>query len=310
MTMPAYQFPQYAPPGYPQPAPAYPQMPPQQYAPPQQFPPAYAAPAQPAAPLATGSLDDFYSQPSTGGGVSLKFETPGTTYVGIITRPLTNGDVQQQTNPQGQPLTYKDGRPKFVMRVPLQIQPTPTIPDGLATWYVKGQARDELVRAMSEAGAPVGPPEAGAIVQVTFVGTRPSGAGFQPSKQFSVKYARPNGAAPVSAAPPAMSAEPAPAPQPAPVYVPDFAAQQAAAMAQVPAAPAIDFAALQAQQAALAAAQTAAAPAPVAPQAPAAPQVAAPVQTPVSAAPAQPQPPAGLSADQQALLAKLTGAGA
>jgi len=168
---PGYTFPQ-APAQYPpqQFAPPQPQYAPQQFAP--GYPPAQMAPPQ--QPLAQGSIDDFYSQPSTGGGKSLSFPNGqfGTRYIGIVTRPITSGDIQQQTNTQGVPQTFKDGRPKFVMKVPLQMQPSQTHPDGLAQWYVKGQARDELVRAMTEAGAPAGPPEAGAIIDVTYVSDR------------------------------------------------------------------------------------------------------------------------------------------
>jgi len=68
------------------------------------------------------------------------------------------------------------------MKVPLQMQPSQAYPDGLATWFVKGQARDELVRAMAEAGAPAGPPEAGAIIDITFVAER-AVPGMNPAKQ-------------------------------------------------------------------------------------------------------------------------------
>ena len=56
------------------------QYPAQQYAPqqyPQQFMPGFAAPpAAPAVPLAQGSIDDFFSQPTAGGGKSLAFNLP------------------------------------------------------------------------------------------------------------------------------------------------------------------------------------------------------------------------------------------
>jgi hypothetical protein len=61
--------------------------------------------APPQAPLAQGSIDDFFNQPSAGGGKSLTFPNQqfGTRYIGIVTRPLGNGDVQQQTDVQGTP---------------------------------------------------------------------------------------------------------------------------------------------------------------------------------------------------------------
>lgn len=185
-------------PGYPpqpqQTAPGWGQQP--QYAPPQ-FAPGYppAQPAAPQQPLAQGTIDDYFAQRSSGGGKSLSFQSKpvGTTYVGVVTRAITQGDIQQQTNIQGVPQFFRDGRPKFVMTVPLQMQPSPDYPDGLAQWYVKGQARDELVRAMGEAGAPAGPPEAGAILQITLTGQRPSGPGLNPANLFHVTYTRPDG---------------------------------------------------------------------------------------------------------------------
>jgi hypothetical protein len=267
-TYPPYQpqFPQA--PGFPkQPQYAPPQqfVPPQQYPAPQAYPQQYAAPQYqaPVLPPVTGTLDDFYNQPSTGGGKSLAFEAVGTSYIGIVTRAVGNGDIQQQTDTQGRPQTYRDGRPKFVMRVPLQLQPSPQYPDGLAQWYVKGAARDELVRAMAEAGAPEGPPEAGAVIQITFTSTRPSGPGMNPTKLFQVVYRRPDGAAPtahpqVQQPVQQQPVQQMPAPQPQQQFVPPTQPQQ-------------------------------------------------PVQQQMPAPQAQQQPTAELTAEQQALLAKLTG---
>jgi hypothetical protein len=232
----APQYPQYGQP----PAPGYPPM---QMAP-------------PATPLAQGSIDDFYNQPSTGGGKALTFESVGTRYIGIVTRPLGSGDIQQQTDTRGVPQFFKDGRPKFVMKVPLQMQPSPLHPDGLGTWFVKGAARDELVRAMAEVGAPAGPPEAGAIIDVTHTALRPSGAGMNPAKLFHIVYTRADG----------QTSSPAPTAVAQPVYAPP--APQQPAFAQPAQAPA-----------------------------------AQPPAEPVAA----PQAPAGLTSEQQALLAKLTG---
>jgi hypothetical protein len=269
--------------------PGYPQQPVQQGYPPQQFAPQapvqqpyppqqYAPPVQaPAQPVATGSLDDFYNQPSTGGGASLKFEQVGTRYIGIVTRPLGPGDVQQQTNTQGVPLFFKDGRPKWVMKIPLQMQPSPAYPDGTAQWYVKGATRDELARAMAEAGVDAREVQAGAIIDITFTGTRPSGAGMNPAKLFRVVYTPPEGAAQTQPPQGTGAPSPAPVPQQAPVQQyeqPQVPQQQFQPPAQVPQV---------AQQAV--------------PQPP-----APPVQQQ-----AAPQPPSDLSADQQALLARLTG---
>lgn len=265
---PAQQFPQQQQFGQPQyPAQQYAQP---QYAPPPMpgYPPMQVAPQAP--PLAQGSIDDFYNQPSTGGGKALSFEQLGTRYVGIVTRAITSGDIQQQTDTQQRPLFFKDGRPKFVMRVPLQMQPSPARPDGTGTWYVKGATRDELARAMGEAGAPAGPPEPGSILDITFTGTRPSGAGMNPAKLFHVGYTRPDGQTPSPAPAPVQ-------PQPAPMFVPP------AQPAYVEQQPVVQYAP---------------------PQQPIAPQAL--VQAPPQQM-AQPAPPADLSPEQQALLARLTG---
>lgn len=273
--------------------------PPQQYQapPPQQFMPQYGAPqgypqqqghpyAPPSQPLAQGSLDDYFAQPSTGGGAALKFPQVGVSHVGIVARPITNADVQQQTQPgTGQPAFYKDGRPKFVMKVPLRVQPQPGHEDGQAQLYVAGAMRDELVRAMAEAGAPEGPPEVGAAIQITCTGTRPSGAGMNPAKTYQIRYTRPGDAPQVApqAGPYAVQQAPQqpqyaqpqqvqqpPAPQPAPVQQ---APVQQPVNGQVPAA----------------ATQT--------------PQPAPSAVPPMNVAPTD-----GLDEQQKALLAQLTGA--
>lgn len=312
MTQQPY-YPQAPQQGYPQqpPAPQFPQAPVQQgypAPPPQQFPaqayPAapYGAPQQPPAqPLVTGNLDDFYNQPSAGGGPSLSWTDKqsnqpkpiGTQYVGIVARDVTNADVQQQTDFRTQaPLFYKDGRPKFAMKVPLKLQPSPEFPDGEASWFVKGQARDELVRAMSEAGC-TGSPKAGAVISVTLVARRNTGAGMNPANVVQVVYQPPQGGSAPQA--PAPQQQTAPAEQPSP-----YLQQAAQEVAQIP-NPVQQAYAQQYQQ--------------VAPEQPAPQQYAQPQapQQQAFAPPAQqqapaPQPPSDLSAEQQALLARLTGA--
>lgn len=215
----------YPPQQYPA-APAYPQP---QYAP--QYPPQQGWPAPvmapPPPPLAQGSIDDFYAQPTTGGGAFLKFEHPGQTYAGFVARPIAQGDIRQQTTPPQQgsvPQFYRDGRPKFEMLIPLKVQPDAAHPDGLATWAVRGADRDELTRAMAEAGVPENlPPEADAFIQITFTELRPTRGGIaqkvkrvtyaRPGQTPAVQYA-PQAPAPVQYAPPAQ-------PQQAPVqYTP------------------------------------------------------------------------------------------
>lgn len=289
----------YAPPQYPA-QPAYQQPPayPQGYAQPGYAPAPmpYAPPAPPQVPLPTGTLDQFYSQPSTGSGPSFKFmdasRNPmiGKTCAGIVERPLTNADVRAQEQ-NGVVRTYRDGRPKFVMVVPMLVQPSQEFPEGRAGWWVKGQARDELARAMAEAGAPEGPPEAGAAISVTLVGVKPV-PNMNPAYQYRITYMRPQGAgAAVTGGAPAAGgyaygaapmADPAQPVQAVPAQQPQMVMTAQGPTLGAPPAPAY------------------VPPAPV-PQQPQMPQ-AAPVQQPVPTA-----PPAAMTPEQQALFAKLTG---
>lgn len=300
------QYPQapqqpYAQPGYP-PQQGYPPQAPQQpYAQPG-YPPQQGygqpAPQQPAVPLAQGSLDQFYSQPSAGGGPSigwmdrLQQQRPvGTTWFGVVARDVLGTDVQQQTDIKTQqPLFYRDGRPKFAMKVPLKqvMLRDPQgnflatdLPEDEGTWYVKGQGRDELNRAMAEAGITPAPgelgvsPKAGAVISITLVNRRPTGGGMHPANVVQVAYQPAEGS---------QTAAPAPAPQsvqeqpPAQAYAPPAAPPQQGYAP--PAAPP--------QQ------QQQYPPQGYAPQAQQPPQGA-------------PTPPPAMSPEQAALLAKITG---
>lgn len=202
----------YAPPTYPQQPQApqpYPQQPVYAQPPVQQFP---QAPAIPAQPLANGTLDDFYSQPSVGGGpsISWKGKPDGTTYVGVVARDVTSGDVVHDTDPQTkQPKYYRDGRPMYSMKIPLSRVQSPEFPEGEANLWIRGSLREELTRAMSEAGL-TGSPVAGDVIQVTLVGRKP-GQGAIPKNIFSIVYQRPGGAgAPVQGQAPQATEAPSP----------------------------------------------------------------------------------------------------
>lgn len=286
----APQYPQA--PQQPYAQPAYPQQPyaqpgfPQQAAPQQPYAqPGYPqAPAQPPAqPLAQGTLDDFYNQPSVGGGPSISWtdkagnQKPiGTSYVGTVARDVTAADVQQETDYKTQqPKFYRDGRPKFVMKVPLHVQPSQEFPEGEAALYVKGQTRDELVRAMTEAGV-TGSPKAGAVLTVTLVHRKPMGAGMSPANVVQIQYSPGGGQAPAPQQAPVQQQAQAPQPvqQQAPQYAqPQAAPQQAYAQPQAPA-----------------------------------PQYQAPAPQVQQQAPAQPLAlPSDLSPEQQALFAQIAG---
>ena len=172
----------YYPPQFPT-GPQQPQGGPGMYQMPQQLPP-----QQP--PPVTGTLDEFFAQPSSGGGAAISWKDApiGTSYAGVVVRDVTQGDIQQQTDVVTKaPAFFRDGRPKFVMKVPLRVQPSAAHPEGEAALYVRGQMRDELVRAMGQVGCS-GAPKAGAGIKVTLVGRRSSGAGMSPANIFHVEY--------------------------------------------------------------------------------------------------------------------------
>lgn len=297
--------------GYPTQQPSYPMGVPQGY--PQQM-------QSPPVQLAAGSLDEFYSQPASGWGPSWSWTTPttlpiGSMFVGVVARDITSGDVEQQVNNQGQPQTYRDGRARFVMKVPMNVPVNPPrYADGRAQWYVQGQARDELVRAMHAVGAPEGPPEAGALVFLTLSGERRNTFGTM-SKQVTVQYVRPgpeadqwaqqNGIALASAqgeAPPQ-----APVPQQVPVQP---APQQQYAVPQAPVAPQPQQYAAPAMQQPVAQIPQQVAPMQAPPAPPAQPQAPAPMQqAPMQQAAPQLDPSQlpQLSPEQQQLLAGLVG---
>lgn len=210
------------PPQYPQ-QPQYPQYP-QHQVPPAAYPaypqqPQYAPPSP---PPAQGTLSTFFDQPSAANKSWVFKDRPiGTTYSGIVARAVTSADIRQQTDPTtGRGQTYRDGRPKFVMIVPMLVQPSPEYPEGQASWWVNTTARDELNRAMAEAGAPEGPPEAGAAITVTFTGTRPV-PGMNPKFLYRVQYLRPaNAQPPVQIQPPVQQPAPMPVQQPVQQPVP------------------------------------------------------------------------------------------
>lgn len=163
-----------APQGYQPPAP--------QYGPPPGVPnTGYGQPQQPPVPQgAKGTLDDFYGQPSgpSGKGISWKQKPDGYRYVGVVRRTPTDSDVFQDSDPQTKQLkTWRDGTPKMVLPVPLtlawldQFQQM-EYPDREAAVFLRGNMRDEVTRAMQEAGQS-GVPQQGALTDITLTHRKP-----------------------------------------------------------------------------------------------------------------------------------------
>lgn len=312
---PAQPYPQQYPPQIPQQG--YPAQPQQPYAPPAQYaPPApmgYPAPQgqpQPATPpVQSGSIDDYYNQPVAAGGpgISWKDKPLGTTYVGVI---ASNPTVQQDSDYTTKlPKFQRDGvTPQWVMLIPLErVQSNfahpngqPEFPTGEVVFYARGKDKEEIARAMAEAGCS-GAPQAGATFQVTLVERKPQRQG-NPKNVVRIAYTPAGTEQRIGSASPA--AEQAPAPQAVPQAAPQApapqpVAQQAPQQFQQPQfAPATPYA--QAPQPE----QQAPAPQPVAQQ----PQ-AVPSQQPVAPAPG-PQPPAGMPPEQAAILQSVIGGAA
>lgn len=163
---------------------------------------------QQAAPVVKGTLGAFYSQPTVGGGPALKFPAVGTEHYMIISRTVTNADVEQQTGigaNANQLLTHKDGSPKWVMKIPGNTRQSPDYQDGKVQWYCQGAARDLLNAKIAQSGAPViteqtpdGPvqayvPEPGSLVRVKLASKRKVNvAGMNDANVWEVDYWRPD----------------------------------------------------------------------------------------------------------------------
>ena len=162
------------------------------------YPELQHVPHAPAQPLARGTVADFYAQSARAGGPGLQFPVLGTSYSGIIACDVTNADVKQQTDFQAkQPALYRDGRPKLVLVLPIQLStgPSPEFPAGVAEYWVKGADRDELIRAMLAAGVQPGEdglswPKGGDAITITYTTDKLGRAGMNPTKVKAIQYTK------------------------------------------------------------------------------------------------------------------------
>jgi hypothetical protein len=149
-------------------------------------------------PLPQGTLDDFYNQRSVGAGKGLSWnqKPDGYTYVGVVAKTPGNGDVFVDTQPAaqgGQPKQNRDGSYKYVLQVQLRIAWMDqfqqfTYPEQDARLFLRGGLRDEMTRAMHEAGDE-GVPKEGALIIVTLTGRKPGNN--IATNVFAVEYHRP-----------------------------------------------------------------------------------------------------------------------
>jgi hypothetical protein len=162
-------------------------------------------PRPPQPELPRGSLKDYVEQPAGGFGPSLAFPQVGTQYWCTVARNVGDADIKPQTDMiTGEVRTFPDGRVKWMMCVPVLLQPSPQYPEGTATWYVKGNDRTELTRAMEAAGIGTDPatgttypPRAGDTFHVHFTHeSASSGRGRNPGKVKRVTYTQGTGEVP------------------------------------------------------------------------------------------------------------------
>lgn len=310
MTYPNQPQPGYYPPQYNVPQPPYNVPQPQYSAPAPGYPAPQPAPQVPV--LARGTLGDYLDQPTMGGGAALtKFfsgRPQGSWLQYQVSRDLTDADVRQQTDSNGVPLTYKDGRPKFVLVVPVTVlnssdgSHTGIFDGGAGSLWLKGVTSDAFKQAIAAAGIPnpdkamAGGKLAGAVITQVSAGEKPAyQPGRSPTKLYNFTY-QPNGRelsdAPVAAAP----APVAPAAPPAPSPVPPLPPTVLGTPALSPVPPLLPTAPV----------------APAAPQAYTPPAYEAPAYTPPAAPAAPPAPPAPpatpVDAARQELLNRLSGA--
>jgi len=250
-------------------------------------------PAQPPVQLAPGSVEGFFSQPSVGGGPALFGQTAqgqpapiGTEYFGVIARDIKDSDIEQQTdyNDKSKGATFKNGQPKFVMKVPLLLPISQTFPEGTGQWYVQGAVRDELVRALAMVGAPTGAPQGGWGVHVKKIGERPI-RGLRPASVYQVTAFPPEVAAGYAAQMGIAGTPVQSAPAPAPMQAPAPAQPQATFPAPNP-TPAQENGAPEAMPAV---------------------SMSTPMASSAPVPPAAPVAPEGLNAAQAALFATMTG---
>jgi hypothetical protein len=152
------------------------------------------------APPEIGSIEDFLNQKTGGSGKTWRFRNESTqapmvgqSYWGITARAITKGDCTAVTHPEtGAVQRRKDQTVKWQMWVPMRMMPQPGYEDGLGQAIFKGDSQDKLAAAMALVGAPVGPPEAGAFIQVTLVRTQKTNLGAK--YIYDVAYRRPSDA--------------------------------------------------------------------------------------------------------------------
>jgi hypothetical protein len=135
------------------------------------------------------SVQSFFSSST---GRTVKFPEVGASVTGTI---IAVHPPEQQTTPQGDPVTWKNGEPKMQIRIEVQTDernPEIEYDDGSRVLYVKGKMQGAVGDALRKAGAQT--PEVGGKITVTFSGEEPN-PGLSPTKLYTASYEKPSGAA-------------------------------------------------------------------------------------------------------------------
>lgn len=136
------------------------------------------------------TADDFFA----GGTASAKFDNPGTTVAGPITR--VGEPMQQRDFTTGAPKFWDDGKP--MMQLPIDVQTSMRDPeivndDGVRTLYVRGEMQKAIRQAVRQVGAPG--LRVGGQLSVTYTGNGTAKQrGMNPPKLYSATYTPPTSA--------------------------------------------------------------------------------------------------------------------
>lgn len=164
------------------------------------------------------------------GGKAAKFQTPGDSITGTITRPYREAQVTKYGTTE--PDFWSDGSPKMQAIIDLQTDAREDgDDDGVRTLYVAStRQRRALADAIKRAGAR--DLEEGGKLTLTYTGNDPKSKNPQnPAKMYSAVYEKPAarvGLLGQAAAAPEPPAQAAPAPTAAPTSVGGLTPEQAA----------------------------------------------------------------------------------
>jgi len=122
----------------------------------------------------------------TGGVVSAKFETPGTTWAGPITHLEK---TQQREIDTGKPKFWEDGKPREQIIAHLQTpvrDPELEDDDGIRAFYIRGNMLKAVREALKKARARL---EVGGELTITYTGDgERTKAGFNPPNLYRARY--------------------------------------------------------------------------------------------------------------------------